>query len=429
MSEKAPEELRLAYLCGEYPRATDGFIQREVATLRGDGIHVRTISVRRPPTRERALGPAQNEAESTLYLLPASPWRLLVAHGRSLFSSPLRYVRSLALALVVRPPGLRAIVYQCFYFAEAGLVAEIMRRERLQHLHNHAPDASGFVAMIAAEMAGFTYSMTLHGFGILSEPTRWRLREKIERALFTICISWQARSQAMISCDTDVWSRLHVVHCGVEPGPDPRPASATSGSGARLIFVGRLDPVKGLPILLEAFARLVATRPDSRLDIVGDGPQREELESSVARDGLGDRVTFHGYLEPSAVRDLLVRADVFVMSSLSEGIPVVLMEAMIAGVPVVAPRITGIPELVQDERTGLLFTPGNPAEMAQAMLRLLSDTALRQTLVAQGWEFVAEEFNLTRETQRLEAVIRARLSGAEAPIRPAAAAPERSRKT
>lgn len=407
---------RIAYLCGEYPRATDQFIQREVAALRGAGVHVRTLSVRRPIARERPLDSGNEEAANTLYLVPASAWRVLVCHARALLASPRRYFRALGVALFIRPPGLRALAYQAFYFAEAGLVAEIMRRERLEHLHNHSPDSSGFVAMIAAEMGGFTYSMTLHGFGILSEPGRWRLREKLERALFTICISWQARSQAMLWCDMAMWPRIHVVHCGIDPD-DYAPRAPAPGHD-RLGFVGRLDQVKGLPVLLDALAELARQRPRMHLDIAGDGPQRDVLEAIVTERGLEAHVTFHGYLSQPAIRDMLQAVDVFVMSSLAEGIPVVLMEAMALGLPVVAPRIAGIPELVRDGDTGLLFTPGHSAELASAITQALDDTTLRARFADTGPKLVAEEFNVQTEALRLVATMRAYAAGRPVLVRP-----------
>jgi glycosyltransferase involved in cell wall biosynthesis len=407
---------RIAYLCGEYPRATDVFIQREVRALREAGLQVRTISVRRPQAGERPLDPDNEEAHRTTYLLPTGPLRLLAAHGRALLADPGRYFRAILLALKVRAPGLRALLYQLFYFSEAGLVADIMRREHLVHLHNHAPDSSGFVAMIAAEMGGFTFSMTLHGHGILSEPGRWRLREKLERALFTICVSWHARSQAMLWSPRQTWSKFHVVHCGVDL-TEHRPPRGNP-PGCRLVFVGRLDHVKGLPILLDAVGGLAARHPDIHLDIIGDGPERADLQALAIKAGLTDRVSFHGYLGQPEIRGLLAKADMFVMTSLVEGIPVVLMEAMAAGVPVVAPRITGIPELVEHGRSGLLYTPGNMADLMASITTLLNDRPFARRLSDHSLEAVARDFDLDMETRRLAAVMRCYIAHLPVETRP-----------
>lgn len=393
------KKITLAYLCGEYPRATDTFIQREVAALRRAGLTVETIAVRRPAVLEQGTAEQEEERRRTHYLLPCPPWRPLADHLGLFARTPGRYLRAVWLALTVRAPGIRALFYQFFYFAEAGMVAARMRRRGLTHLHNHAPDSSGYVAMLAAELADLTYSMTIHGFGILSEPSRWRLREKIERARFVICVSEHARSQAMLWSRRSCWPRLHVVHCGV--ATESLVVRQHQGRGKRLLFVGRFDHVKGLPLLLQAFAALAQLDPELHLDLVGDGPERADLEAVVAELGIGERVTFHGYHSQAQLRADYARADLFVMTSFAEGIPVVLMEAMAQGVPVVAPRITGIPELVEDGVSGLLYTPGSEEQLVAACERLLAAAELRNRCAEAGRQTVARHFNLEAECAKL----------------------------
>lgn len=395
--------IALAYLCGEYPRATDTFIQREVAALRRAGLRVETIAVRRPALREQGTTEQELERRQTHYLLPCTSWRLLADHTGLLFRSPGRYLRAIWVALTVRAPGLRALLYQLFYFAEAGMVAARMRQQGLTHLHNHAPDSSGYVALLAAELADLTYSMTIHGFGILSEPGRWRLREKIERALYIICVSQHARSQAMLWSKRACWPRLHVVHCGIDH--ELQVIRQHQGRGRRLLFVGRFDHVKGLPLLLEALAILAGHDSLLHLDLVGDGPERADLETMVGELGLMERVTFHGYHSQAELRKDYAQADIFVMTSFAEGIPVVLMEAMAQGVPVVAPRITGIPELVEDGVSGLLYTPGAVDQLVERIELLLSDAGLRNRCAEEGRQTVARYFNLQIETNRLVKII------------------------
>jgi colanic acid/amylovoran biosynthesis glycosyltransferase len=391
--------LRIAYLCGEYPRATDTFIQREVASLRASGACVETIAVRRPVERERGTEEQAEERKRTHYLLPCSPFRLIMDHLTLMARSPIRYLQAIRIALSVRAPGVRSLCFHAFYFAEAGLVAARLIRQGLSHLHNHSPDSSGFVTLLAAQLADCTYSFTLHGFGILTEPGRWRLTEKLEGALFVICISQFARSQAMLWSHRSQWSRYHVVHCGV--APKLYKIRDHSGQGSRLLFVGRLDFVKGLPILLEAFAALVKMRPGIYLDIVGDGPQRTELSTLTEQLGLSSAVSFHGYLSQRLTRRRLVECDVVVMSSFYEGIPVVLIEAMASGIPVVAPRITGIPELVEDGVSGFLTACGDVNALADRIGRLLDSGDLRQRFGEAGRTMVEREFNLDIEIGKL----------------------------
>jgi len=408
--------LKVAYLCGEYPRATDTFIQREVAALREAGIDVETVSVRQPAASEQGTHEQEAERRRTRYLLPCGPVRLLRDHISLLVTAPGRYLRSIVTALTIRAPGVRALIYQLFYFAEAGMLAAHMRRNDLTHIHNHAPDASGYVTMLAAEMNGATFSMTIHGFGILSEPRRWRLKEKLERSAFVICVSWHARSQAMLWTDPAHWSRFHVVHCGIEARWEG--ARTHRGVGDRLLFVGRLDPVKGLPVLFDALGELRRRGRTVHLDIVGDGPERNHLEAAVRDGSLGDVVTFHGYRSQTELQGFLHRADVMVMTSFSEGIPVVLMEAMSRGLPVIAPRITGIPELVEDGVSGRLTTPARSEELADAISELLDDPAQRTQFARAAAETVEREFDLQVEARRLVEIMSRRLRGEPVAVRP-----------
>ena len=407
---------RVAYMTGEYPRATDTFIQREVAALRHRGVHVETFSVRKPPQTENVGPEQQAERSRTYYLLPPRLLDLLRAHLGLLARSPGRYLAALRTAMLVRPPGVKALVWQLAYFAEAGLVAKRMHDHGLTHLHNHFSNSSCSVAMLSAEMGGFPFSFTMHGPAEFFEPKYWRLDEKLRRAKFVCCISHFCRSQGMVFAPPDKWDRMHVVHCGIDPAAFI-PATHR-GRGSRLLFVGRLAAVKGLPVLLRAVAELRETNPDVKLSLAGDGPDRPRLEAMAREQCIADRVRFLGYQSQAQVRQLLRETDLFVMSSFAEGVPVVLMEAMAAGVPVVATRVAGIPELVEDGVSGFLVPPGDPVALSQKTRILLDDADLRNRFGAAGREKVQREFNLLTESERLCQILTAAMDGRVAPVRP-----------
>ena len=409
--------LRIAYMTGVYPRATDTFIQREVAALRQQGVHVETFSLR-PPADKEITGPEQqSERQGTYYVQPPRPLTILKAHLAMLLASPRRYFSALRTALFVRAPGLKSLVWQVAYFVEAGVVAHRMRRAGLVHLHNHFSNSSCSVSILVAEMGGFTFSFTMHGPSEFFEPHYWRIDEKLRRALFVACISHFCRSQAMVFAPQEKWDKLHIVHCGVNPA-DFTPVTHT-GQGSNLLFVGRLAGVKGLPVLLEAVAALRKDRPDVRLTLAGDGPDRESLVLLARRLGIEQNVAFLGYQSQRQVRELLGRTDAFVMASFAEGVPVVLMEAMAAGVPVVATRIAGIPELVEDGVSGFLVPPGDAQALAEKVDLLLRDPVVRTSMGARGREKVEREFNLAREADKLCRI----LTGALEPKSAAATAP------
>lgn len=395
---------RIAYLTGEYPAVSHTFILREVLALRARGLEVMTCSIRRTgPQHHR--GPDERQAARTTFnvleavanpavLLPALAWAL----GR-----PGRLWRTVRLALATRPAGIKATIRQVFYLLEAIVLARHLTRAGATQIHNHFAMASSSVAMLASELSGIAYSLTLHGPADFLDTGRWRLDEKIARARFVACISRFSRSQGMLFSDPVHWPKLHVVHCGVVParyGRDPsRPA------GRRVLFVGRLAAAKGVPILLDAFARLHARFPDARLTLIGDGPARRQLEARAAGLGLAEAVAFTGYLGQDEVAAHLARSDLFALPSFAEGVPVVLMEAMATGLPVLATRIAGIPELVEDGLSGRIVAPGDLDAFADAMIALLEDPGRALVLGQAGRARIARDFDVETEAGKLAALL------------------------
>ena len=401
----------IAYLTGQYPLVSHTFIQREIAALRTQGAEVITCAVRSMP--EGVVGDTQQtEAERTFYVLTAAknPLRLAGAHLAILAHRPGGWIRALALACSTSPPGLRALVYQMIYLAEAGVLAAYLRRQGVAHLHNHFGDSSCTVAVLTAEMAGIPFSYTEHGPSTFFAPRHWRLDTKIARARFVVAISHFCRSQLMLFSDQRHWDKLRIVHCGVDPARYD--TGSRDAPGKRILFVGRLAAVKGVPLLLEALAQLRATHPEARLTLVGDGPDRGAIEAQVARLGLGGLVDFTGYADEDGVAAHLARADLFVLPSFAEGVPVVLMEAMAARLPVIASRVAGVPELVIDGESGFLVPPGDVETLTARIDALLADPDRRRTMGEAGRAKVVREYSSAEQAERLHALF-AGCSGAE----------------
>jgi glycosyltransferase involved in cell wall biosynthesis len=403
----------LLYLTGEYPRATDTFIQREVAALRAQGITVMTASIRRTGP-EHLVGEEQiAEAAQTFHVLEAAkhPLRLAAAKLR-LLRHPGRFFRAFALAWRTAPGGLRNWLWQMFYFAEAIMLADHMQRHGVRHLHNHIAKASCTVAMLASELSGIPYSFTLHGPDIFFAPDHWRLDEKIARARFVACISEFCRAQAMIFSDRALWDKLHIVHCGIDPARyDPAPRQGPP----HLTFVGRLAAVKGVPVLLEALSVLKGELPRLRVTLIGDGPERARLEQDAADLGLRDVVDFAGYRSQSEVARALKVTDALVLPSFAEGVPVVLMEAMAAGRPVITTGVAGVSELVEHGKSGFLVPPGDAQRLAQAIRAVLADPDRRIEMGRTGRTRVVEDFDIGKEAAWLGRLFEVYADGAAHP--------------
>lgn len=392
----------IAYLTGSYPKASHTFIQREVAALRAQGAEVLTFTVRRTPASELS-GPAQRaEAGETFSILESAraPHRLVMTQVTGLWQAPSRFASALRLALSVRPPGLRALLWQLFYLAEANILAVELRRRGVVHLHNHFGDSSCTVAMLASALTGIPYSYTEHGPTVFFAPHFWRLDAKAARASFVACISHFCRSQVMLFTGQAHWDRLKLVRCGIEPDRyDTAPRAEHPGN--TILFIGRLAAVKGVVLLLDAVSALQRRHPDLSQMLVGDGPEGDVLREQASARGLSQTVRFAGQLDENAVADALAGADMLVLPSFAEGVPVVLMEAMASRLPVVATRVGGVAELVEDGVSGILVPPGDVEALIAAMDRLLGDPALRRRMGEAGREAVKARHDVQSEARRL----------------------------
>ncbi len=409
----------VAWLTGDYTRVSHTFIMREVAALRELGLDVQTFSIRRTNAAELVGTTQRDEAARTFYVLKAAanPMVALRAHGVALTRAPKTWFRMLRAAWSTSPPGAGGRLYGLIYFHEAVVLASELRRRKITHLHNHFAMASCSVARLAAPLAGVTWSFTLHGPDDLTEARTFRLDDKVAQATFVVCISAYARSQVMLHSASMHWPKLHIVHCGIDPD---RYRRQTAGHAGRLLFVGRLTAQKGVPILLAALAQALAVRPDLTLTLVGDGPDRPALEAQAHSLGLSEAITFMGYRNQDEVADLLAASSALVLPSFAEGVPVVLMEAMAAGLPVVATQIAGIPELVQDGISGKLVAPSDEDALAEAIVEVVNSQEQAEAMGLAGRRRVSAEFNLTTEASRLAGLVRwARHGGPRPQGRPA----------
>jgi glycosyltransferase involved in cell wall biosynthesis len=272
-------------------------------------------------------------------------------------------------------------------------LAALMRRERPDIVHANSSKA-GILGRTAAALVRVPVRIfTAHGWafdahsGTASTLYRWADRLMAPLTTVTICVSERGRA-AGVAAGTCRAERTVVIPTAVDAATAVQ--ARHDGRPPRVVAVGRLAAPKDPITFVRALAR-VRAMPFTAV-IVGDGPDRPGVEAEIRAAGLGGVVELAG--ERRDVQRLLLEADVFVLSSRSEGAPLSILEAMAAGVPVVASSVGGVPEIVEDATTGLLVPPGDAAALAAALERLLADAALRRRLGAAGRERVRERFDL-----------------------------------
>ncbi|GAA3893268.1 glycosyltransferase [Sphingomonas limnosediminicola] len=394
--------VRIGYLTSQYPATSHTFISREVAALRKLGVPLETFSVRPPLPDEMRDEKLRSEAEATFTIFNQRATGIMAAQLAMALTNPVEVSRTLVRALRHRPPGVRGFALAFVYFAEALVLARELRRQKITHLHNHFANAGAIVGMLASRLLQIPWSFTMHGISETDYPAGLMLGRKIEAAEFVACVSYFGRAQAMRVVEPDQWPKLLIVRCGLDLTVLPR--RRPRGPVVRLISVGRLSPEKGQAGLLAAFSEARRDYPNLKLEIVGDGPDLDKLQQLAADLNLTQSVTFAGRCGEQQTLERIVNADCLVLTSFMEGLPVVLMEAMALGTPVIASRIAGIPELIEHGESGLLFTPSDWHDLANCIRGLTRDDALRSRVAAQARVVVEREFDIEQSARTLAAI-------------------------
>ena len=301
------------------------------------------------------------------------------------------------------------------------LASEAKRRE-INHLHAHFAGDAAFVAMLASRMSKIPYSFTVHAGGIFGWP--YLIKEKIAGAKFVVSISefnkrYLTEKYNLSAKDV---AKIKVVHCGVDlsvcqcvpTSLKLRGAGVSMCQGRKpyqILTVARLEEKKGHRYLLEALKILKGKKFEFKATIVGGGVLENELKEQAVSLGIGDRVTFTGPKNQNEVQEFLRQADVFVLPCVQakngnmDGIPVSLMEAMAAGVPVISTKLSGIPELIEDGVSGLLVEPKDSEGLAVGIKKVLTEPELCERLIQQARIKVETEFEVKKNAEKFRQLL------------------------
>jgi colanic acid/amylovoran biosynthesis glycosyltransferase len=401
----------LAYLTSAYARAADTFIRGEIKQLRALGFTVHTFSVRRSEKEQMVSDDVRREQASTDYILGGGKGRLFLGAFRMALTSPGAFFNAFVLAQRCSPPGIKARLWHLAYVLEAAYLASRLQALGVQHLHNHIGENSATVAMLAGAMTGIPFSMTVHGPNEFDQPAQIALGEKIRRSTFVAAISSFGRSQLWRWCSVQEWPKIRVVHCGVDEGFLGQPPTPTP-SNPRLVSIGRLAEQKGQLVLIDAAAQLAREGTEFELVLIGDGPMRSRLESAIARHNIGRYVRLAGWMDSASIRKELQESRALVMPSFAEGLPVVIMESLALGRPVITTAIAGIPELVADGVNGWLVPAGSAKALANAMrCALAANTGELDKMGEAGKRAVARDHNAAIESAKLAELLTASANG------------------
>jgi colanic acid/amylovoran biosynthesis glycosyltransferase len=424
----SPQRWRIAYLVSKYPDFSHTFILREVLALRARGLDIDVASINNSPAADKMTQQERDEAARTFYVKQAGASAALAAAAWMLMRRPLGLFRGLRATLVLGRVDLPRTLLHLFYFLEALILARWLDRRSLTHLHVHFATPASTVALILTHIAPVTLSITVHGPDEFYDVNHYSLAEKIAASSFLVCISFFAQSQLMKLTPEAHWGKFDLARLGVDSAHFPARPFRASPDPLRILCVGRLVATKGQRIVLEAVERLLRDGRRLQLTFVGDGPTRHDLEAFVRERNLAAAVHFAGIVNQDSIQSFYRDADLFVLASFAEGIPIVLMEAMAMEIPCIATCINGIPELIRNEVDGLLVPPSDVAGLAAVIARLADQPALRESLGQAGRLRVQQHYDLDRSADRLREVFRTRLEPARPePTQPDPTQPDPSR--
>ncbi|NES20102.1 MAG: glycosyltransferase family 4 protein [Symploca sp. SIO3E6] len=395
--------MTIAYLVNQYPKVSHSFIRREIAGLEACSIKVARFAIR--ACNSELVDEADKlELEKTRVVLDVGIRGLLLGLIRIAFTKTVPFLKALWLTLKIGLGSERGIFNHLAYLAEACVLLGWFKKLEITQVHAHFGTNSTTVAMLCHLLGGPPYSFTVHGPEEFDKAQLIALPEKIKRAAFVVAVSSFGKSQLYRWCEYEHWSKIQVVHCGVDQifltkSPTPVPEQPN------LVCVGRLSEQKGHLLLLEAVSQLVAEGLIFKLVLVGDGPLRKEIEALIAQRNLQNHIEITGWADNMAVQQHMLASRVLVLPSFAEGLPVVIMEALALNRPVISTYIAGIPELVEPDICGWLVPAGSVEALTTAMRTVLQlPVAKLEQMGKAGVQRVTEQHDVFREAGKLAAL-------------------------
>ena len=406
------QSLKVAYLLLYFPHLTETFIAEEIEAIRSRNINVRVISLLSP-----RLGPVQPLSQQLLQYTWYAPGVLSWALWRAQFYFMLRsfrlYLGLLAMLMYQPYPGehLSSFLKRLVIFLKAVSVAHYLRGSGVELLHGHFAWLPGAATWICARLLDKPFTVTVHAYDLYSKNDLLPLVS--HEASHVIAISEFNRSR-VTALGTRPADAISVIHCGVDSGKfNAQPARQTEPpvcSTLKILSVGSLVAKKGHRHLIAACYLLNKKNLDFVCTLIGSGPDERALREQIRDYGLERQVKLVGARSTPEIIEACHQHDLFVLACTiapggdRDGIPVVLMEAGMAGLPLISTPVSGIPELVRHERTGWLVPTGDAAALADAIAVLAANPRLRIRLGQNARALVEAEFSIESSTLQLAAL-------------------------
>ena len=366
--------MKIAYLVNCYPAVSHSFIRREIAAIEQVGGTIVRYSIR--PANVAALPDAKDllEYQKTTVILGQNWLRLIFAALGKMIISPRQFYHATRTAFAHSSFRYSDIIRRLAYISEASWLSVELTNKNVAHLHTHFGTNSATVARLSKILGGPPYSFTVHGPDEFDRPAEIDLKGKVADSAFCVAISSYGRGQLMRWSDVGDWKKIEVVRCGVDDDFLRERKSTFVTDAPHFCAIARLSGQKGIPLLVEAAARLKSDGHKFTVKLIGDGELRARLDEMIRQHGLQDTVVITGWANGEDIVQHLIDSRCMVLPSFAEGLPVVIMEALALQRPVIVTAIAGTPELVDNE-CGWLISSGSVDTLAEAMQSALQSTS------------------------------------------------------
>ncbi len=402
----------IAYVMSRYPRITETFVHFEMLEIKRHGREVLVFPLLLE--RSNVEHPRVEEMMASVVFQPFLSWTVLRDNILTFLQFPRMYCKTVWEVFFGTFGSFNFFFGALGIFPKSVSYARSAKHMGIGHVHAHFATHPAICALVMKRLAGISMSFTAHAHDILIETRMFD--KKLRAADFAVMIS-QYNKDLMIKTfqlSSDLAEKMHVIHCGIDPD-DFTAMPPAENAVTDIVCVASFKDMKGHVYLIEALRLLRDRGKKFRCHLIGVGPLEHDIRKRVKADHLSDMVIFEGALPRPTVKARLAQCDMVVLSSVvgrrgdHEGIPVSLMEAMATNRPVVASRLAGIPELVEDGVSGLLVPPGDAQSLADALGKLMDDPGLCQFLGENGRKTVVSHFNLCTEAAKLNALFDASL--------------------
>jgi glycosyltransferase involved in cell wall biosynthesis len=382
-----------------FPLLSETFILREMIEVEKNGHSIELFPLMcetHPVTHEHA-----KEWVWRANCIPFISSDIFVENFFVFLKNPFWYIYLIAQIIWGNRSSLDFLIKGLSLFPKAVFTAKQMQKKQVEHIHAHYASHPALVAWIIHKISGISYSVTIHSHDIYD--CHAMLDIKLREALFLVPISYYNITYLENLLGEWVREKCHVVRCGVdlEKYKSSQKIVENKHEVFKILQIGSLHWKKAQVYLVQVMASLRKRGVPFHLTIIGEGSERKNIESEIKKHQLENYISLVGAKTQDEVATLLPLADCYVQSSVSEGIPVALMEAMACELPVVSTKITGIPELVLDGETGILVPTHDVTNMASALEKLYNEPALRLAMGKRGRDWVAKEFTLERNGRKL----------------------------